>query len=152
MAEVCTPVAVVTTAAPDGTPHGTTVSAFMSLSMTPPMIVVALDRASELLAKIQASRRFGVNVLAAWQDRLAVQFAGKGGDKFTGVAWSSTIGLPRLADAIGWLTCEADAFLDGGDHILIPGHVYTAVATPAAPLAYHRRVFGTHSGSVVTPS
>lgn len=38
MAGVCTPVAVVT--AMDGArPHGTTVSAFASLSMTPPMVL-----------------------------------------------------------------------------------------------------------------
>ncbi len=44
MAGVCTPVTVVT--ALDGDrPHGTTVSAFASLSMAPPMVLVALDRA-----------------------------------------------------------------------------------------------------------
>jgi flavin reductase (DIM6/NTAB) family NADH-FMN oxidoreductase RutF len=145
MAEVCTPVTVVTTIA-DGLPHGTTVSAFTSLSLRPPMIAVALDLTSDLLVKIRRTRRFGVNVLGVSQDRLAVQFAGKGHDKFAGVAWSLDDGLPRLVDAIGWLTCRADSFLDGGDHVLVPGRVESAVAVPAPPLAYHRRVFGTHSG------
>lgn len=145
MAEVCTPVAVVT-AVLDGAPHGTTVGAFMSLSLSPPMVVVALDRGSDLLAKVRVTRTFGINVLAMSQDRLAVQFAGKGGDKFAGVTWSVADGLPRLADALGWLVCRAEAFLEGGDHILIPARVQTATATPAPPLAYHRRVYGTHSG------
>jgi flavin reductase (DIM6/NTAB) family NADH-FMN oxidoreductase RutF len=145
MAEVCTPVTVVTTI-DDGVPHGTTVSAFTSLSLRPPMIAVALDLTSDLLVKIRRTRRFGVNVLGVSQDRLAVQFAGKGSDKFAGVAWSPDEGLPRLVDAIGWLSCRAESFLDGGDHVLIPGRVESAVALPAAPLAYHRRVFGTHSG------
>lgn len=147
MAEVCTPVAVVTTAV-NGAPHGTTVGAFMSLSLSPPMVVVALDRASDLLAKVRLTRRFGINVLAMSQDHLAVQFAGKGGERFAGVTWSLADGLPRLADAIGWLACQAEAFLDGGDHILIRAHVQTATATPAPPLAYHRRVYGTHSGFI----
>jgi len=146
MSEVCTPVAVVTTIGADGLPHGTTVSAFMSLSLSPPMVVIALDRGSDLLAKVRETRRFGINVLGVSQDRLAVQFAGKGTDKFVGVEWSATEGLPRLADAIGWLDCTAHEFLDGGDHVLIPAIVVQADATPAPPLAYHRRVFGTHSG------
>jgi flavin reductase (DIM6/NTAB) family NADH-FMN oxidoreductase RutF len=45
MAQVCTPVTVVTTIA-DGVPHGMTVSAFMSLSLRPPVIAGALDLTS----------------------------------------------------------------------------------------------------------
>ena len=43
MAGVATPVSVVTGMA-GGLPHGTTVSAFASLSMDPPMVLVSLDR------------------------------------------------------------------------------------------------------------
>jgi flavin reductase (DIM6/NTAB) family NADH-FMN oxidoreductase RutF len=147
MAEVCTPVAVITTTL-DGIAHGTTVAAFMSLSLRPPMVVVALDRGSDLLAKVRLTRRFGINVLAMSQDQLAAQFAGKDGERFAGVTWSLVDGLPRLADAIGWLACKAERFLDGGDHVLIPAWVQTATAAPAPPLTYHRRVYGTHCGLV----
>jgi flavin reductase (DIM6/NTAB) family NADH-FMN oxidoreductase RutF len=150
MAEVCTPVTVVTTAL-EGVPHGTTVSAFASLSLRPPMVVIALDRGGELLAKVSVTGRFGVNVLGATQDALALRFAGKGEGKFTGVEWEDEGGLPRLADAIGWLSCRAGSFLEGGDHVLVPGVVEAASALPAAPLAYHRRVFGTHSRYVSMP-
>ncbi len=52
MATVCTPVAVVT--AMDGErPHGTTVSAFASLSVDPPMVLVALDARSDLLTLVR---------------------------------------------------------------------------------------------------
>jgi flavin reductase (DIM6/NTAB) family NADH-FMN oxidoreductase RutF len=145
MAEVCTPVTVVTTAV-DGQPHGTTVSAFMSLSLRPPMVVVALDRGSDLLAKVRLTRRLGVNVLGVSHHVLAVQFAGKGEGKFSGVAWSAADGLPRLDDAIGWLACRVEGFLDGGDHVLLTARVEDALAAPAPPLTYHRRVFGTHAG------
>ena len=147
MAEVCTPVAIVTTSV-DGSPHGTTVAAFMSLSLRPPMVVVSLDRTSDLLAKVRLTRRFGINVLAMSQDQLAAQFADRDGERFAGVSWSVADGLPRLDDAIGWLACTAETFLDGGDHILIPARVQTATATPAPPLTYHRRVYGTHCALV----
>jgi flavin reductase (DIM6/NTAB) family NADH-FMN oxidoreductase RutF len=52
------PVAVVTTVN-DGTPQGATVSSLASLSLTPPLVSVAFDRDSVLLARIQRARRFG---------------------------------------------------------------------------------------------
>lgn len=145
MAEVCSPVTVVTSVL-NGEPHGTTVSAFASLSLHPPMVTIALDLDSDLLAKVRSCARLGVNVLGSGQDRLAVQFAGKGGKKFTGVDWYLDHGLPRLGRAVGWLVCGVDQFVDGGDHILVLATVQHAASAPAAPLAYHRRVFGTHSG------
>src|SRR5690625_3651156 len=78
MAGVCTPVSVVTGL--DGaSPHGTTVSAFASLSLEPPMALVALDRGSDLLTLLHTTRRFGINVLGSGQSELALRFARKGG-------------------------------------------------------------------------
>ncbi|GIH14458.1 flavin reductase family protein [Rugosimonospora africana] len=147
MAEVCSPVTVVTSIE-DGQPRGSTVSSFASLSLRPPMVVVALGESSKLLAGLRRTRRFGVNILASDQDGVARRFAGRGGDKFRDVSWTETDGLPRLHDAIGWIVCRVDAFVAGGDHVLVPGVVERAVAEPGAPLAYHRRTYGTHSESV----
>jgi flavin reductase (DIM6/NTAB) family NADH-FMN oxidoreductase RutF len=145
MAEVCSPVTVVTSVH-SAQPHGTTISAFASLSLRPPMITVALDRNSDLLAKVRASRRLGVNILGSGQDWLAVQFARKGPDKFVGVDWYVDHDLPRLSRAVGWLVCTVEQLVDGGDHALVIAAVQHADCVPAAPLAYHRRVFGTHCG------
>lgn len=66
MAAVASPVAVVT--AMDGRRlHGTTVSAFASVSLTPPMVLVSLDNQSQLLAIIRRTGRFGLNVLGSHQ-------------------------------------------------------------------------------------
>ncbi|MDI2030496.1 flavin reductase family protein [Saccharopolyspora sp. TS4A08] len=144
MAGVCTPVSVVT--AMDGDrPHGTTVSAFASLSLNPPMVLVALDRASELLALVRRSDRFGVNVLADGQSALAKQFARKGSAKFHGVRWCPAGGLPRLDGASGWLACEVSGLVDGGDHVIAIGAILDADARGTAPLTYHQRRFGTHT-------
>lgn len=144
MAEVCAPVTVVT-ALVDGRPHGTTVSAFASLSLEPPMVTVALDRRSHLLALVRREGRLGVNVLGSGQDALAVQFARKGVDKFEGVAWTSERGLPRLDRAIAWLDCSVASVVEGGDHVIVLARVHSADVTPAPPLTYHRRGFGTHA-------
>lgn len=145
MAGVVTPVSVVTSVA-DGLPHGTTVSAFASLSMDPPMVLVALDRGSDLLALVRRTGRFGVNVLGSTQSTLALAFARKGGvGKFSGVPWELDHGLPRLPGAPGWLACDVTGLVDGGDHVIALARVVAAATLEGLPLTYHARVFGTHS-------
>src|SRR3984957_15902539 len=94
MATVCTPVSVVTAMAGDR-PHGSTVSAFASLSLNPPMVLVSLDLGSDLLRHIRGSRAFGLNVLHTGQAALAAAFARKGDDKFDGIRWVREDGIPR---------------------------------------------------------
>ncbi|UQB93132.2 MULTISPECIES: flavin reductase family protein [Mycobacterium] len=144
MASVCTPVSVVT-ALDDGRPHGTTVSAFCSLSLKPPMIVVCLDRRSTLLEIIRATGCFGVNVLSSDAARSALAFATKGEHKFDGVEWSLDRDLPRLSAAAGWVACSGALLVDGGDHVVVMGSVVRAESMAGRPLTYYQREFGTHT-------
>jgi flavin reductase (DIM6/NTAB) family NADH-FMN oxidoreductase RutF len=135
MAEVCSPVTVVTTVH-EGRPHG--------------MVTVALDHSSDLLAKVRQSGRLGVNVLGIGQDDLAVAFARKGVDKFAGIGWRLDHGLPRLDRTVVWLECDVTDVAAGGDHVVILAGVRTVSVAPAAPLTYHRRSFGTHAVDLPT--
>ncbi|MDT0330162.1 flavin reductase family protein [Nocardiopsis lambiniae] len=144
MAGVCAPVTIVT-AMDGGTPHGTTVSSFGSLSLRPPMVTVALGRGSRLLDRILRTRRFGVNVLGVGGEEVARVFAGRGEDRFRGVAWRAEHGLPRLDRVVGWAVCELDRAVPGGDHVLLMGVVVNADSTGASSLVYGNREFGTHS-------
>ena len=143
MAGACSSVSVVTTVAA-GVPHGTTVSAFCSLSVNPPMILVSLDNTSRLLRHVRDSGRFGLNLLASDQSDLARRFATKAGDKFAGVGHDLAGGAPRLSAAAGWVSCELHAELPGGDHTILLGTVSDAVSTGRTPLTYYSRSFGTH--------
>jgi flavin reductase (DIM6/NTAB) family NADH-FMN oxidoreductase RutF len=170
MAAVCAPVTVVTTmggttvgvtSAGEAGPHGATVSAFASLSLRPPLVTVALDRRSALLARIQQNGRFGVNVLGAGDDEIALRFASpvfagtafagpvfastSAAGRFAGVPWTPAHGLPRLDCAAAWAECELAQVVDGGDHLLLIGLVTHAESRQAAPLVYGHRTFGTHS-------
>ena len=145
MAGVCTPVAVVTSFEGED-PYGTTVSAFASLSMDPPMVLVSLGESSGLLATIRRSDRFGLNVLGSAQAALAGAFARKGGtDKFIGVPWEEAQGVPRIPEAPGFLACEVSDLVIGGDHIIVLGTVVAAEYAAGAPLTYHARTFGTYA-------
>jgi flavin reductase (DIM6/NTAB) family NADH-FMN oxidoreductase RutF len=143
MAGVCTPVAVVTTVS-GGEPYGTTVSAFTSLSLTPPMVMVALDERSELLRRLSAGSPLGVNVLRSGQSTLARVFARKGADKFSGVTWDLDAGAPRLGGGAGWLGCSVSGLVVGGDHVIVLAEVHRAEPGTGEPLTYHARTFGTH--------
>ena len=147
MAGVATPVSVVTTLT-DGHPHGTTVSAFASLSMTPPMVLVSLDRGSELLARLAVDSVFGVNVLGSGQAALALAFARKGSDKFAGVDWVAEDVAPRLTGSPGWLACTVSQLVAGGDHVIVLGDVRVVVREDFVRLTYHARTFGTHAAAV----
>ena len=142
LARVPTPVTVVTSHV-DRKPHGTTVSAFSSLSLDPPMILVSLDQRSDLLKIIADTGRFGVNVLAVGQQPLATAFARKGDDKFTDVAWYMDHGAPRLAGKGQWLVCRTEQLVTAGDHVIIIGLVEHADTHSFEPLLYRQRSFGT---------
>lgn len=145
MALMCTSVAVIT-ALQDGLPYGTTVSTFASLSMNPPMVLVSLDRNSQLLTVVREVGRLGVNILASTQADLAGTFATKSGtDKFDGISWHEDSNVPRLFDIAGFLSCAVDRLVEGGDHVIVLGTVLAADHAFESPLTYHRRAFGTHT-------
>lgn len=144
MAAVCTPVSVVT--AMDGDrPHGTTVSAFASLSMSPPSVLASLDQSSDLLPLILSSGSFGMNVLASHQAALAGRFARKGQDKFLGADWTLDHGVPRLAEVAHWIAAEVLETVTIADRIVVFGRVASLSSAAVAPLTYHDRSFGTHA-------
>ncbi len=143
MGSVAAAVSVVTTLV-DGDPRGATVSAFMSLSMDPPMIVVSLERSSRLLAGLEAGSPVGLNVLAAHQDQIALRFASRTDDKFSGIPWQLEQGAPALRDRHVWVSGRVARLVDGGDHALVLIDVVRAQAGTQAPLTYWQRTFGTH--------
>ena len=134
------PVSIVT-ASEAGVPVGTTVSAFCSLSAAPPLVLVALDLDSNTLRVIRETRRFGINVLAVGQEELALACARKGGDKFANHPWHDEGGIPRLDEAIGWVRCDVQDELPGGDHAVVVGLVRETEAHEGEPLIYYKREF-----------
>lgn len=145
MAHVATPVAVVTSQLA-GRPAGATVSAFASVSMSPAIVLVALDRGSETLELVTASALFGLNILGRDQHTTAMTFAGKGGAaKFDGTSWTLDHDVPRLGGTASWIACTVRELIDGGDHVIALGNVVHAHHQGGEPLTYHGRRFGTHS-------
>jgi flavin reductase (DIM6/NTAB) family NADH-FMN oxidoreductase RutF len=102
-------------------PHGITVSAFTSVSLDPPLVLVSINKAAhahELLAK----QPFAVNVLRAEQEGVARHFAGKTRPNLA-VQWEHGELVPCLRSALATVECEPWAAYDGGDHTLYLGRV-----------------------------
>jgi flavin reductase (DIM6/NTAB) family NADH-FMN oxidoreductase RutF len=143
MGNVAAAVSVVTTI-DDGVPYGSTVSAFASLSMDPPMLLVSLDNRSSLLSRLHIESVVGVNVLSAHQDQIGLRFARSGPDKFADIAWQVEDGAPALSDRHAWVAIAVSQLIEAGDHTLVLGRVLAADTNDAAPLTYWQRSFGTH--------
>lgn len=150
MAQVAAPVSVVTTYA-DGRPYGTTVSAFASLSMIPPMLLVSLQDTSHLLSLLDVGTSVGVNVLGARQAEVAGRFASRVEDKFEGVPWTFADGAPVLRDTHAWVAMKVSRLVTAGDHVLVLGDVLNAACGDDTPLTYHQRSFGTHQAHSTRP-
>lgn len=126
MAQFASGVAVVTTIHA-GEPYGTTVSAFCSVSIDPPMALVSLARSSRTLAMIRASGVYAVNVLLADSQRpLARRFAGRDprGKTFADILYhQGATGAPLFDEALARIECRVAAEYPGGDHALLLGSV-----------------------------
>lgn len=141
MARVPAPVTVITTEF-DGSPAGTTVSAFASLSIAPPMVLFALDNRGGMIERVRAAGRVGINLLSGGQESIALRFASRTlPDRFAGLGWREDHGLPRIDGAVAWLRCEQLTFVDGGDHTVVLGTVTDAQTDGDFSLSYHLRQF-----------
>ncbi len=137
-------VTVVTTTV-DGRDLGMTLSAFCSLSLEPPMILVCIDRAATLHDVLEEGVVFGVNLLAAGQEALSRRFASREpSDRFAGVGYArGALGAPLLDGTLAWLECRVSARHAGGDHTIVVGAVAETGVREASgrdggPLLYYR--------------
>jgi 4-nitrophenol 2-monooxygenase / 4-nitrocatechol 4-monooxygenase, reductase component len=132
-------VTVITTVGDDGNPYGLTATAFTSVSLEPPLVLVCVDKRSESHPHFHASRVFAVNFLAVGHEPLSRRFAVSGGDKFTDLAVHRGVtGAPLLAEALGYLECRTVDVAEGGDHTIFIGQVEAADAREGEPLLYFR--------------
>jgi len=147
MGSFLTGVAVMTTEA-EGAPHGMTANAVSSVSLTPPLVLVCVDRTAHMAAAVTSSKVFALSFLAEDQAALSNHFAdrarGLGEEEFVGIDWSvAATGARVLAGAVGFVDCRVDSIAEAGDHLIVIGEVVALGARDdLAPLAYFRAGYG----------
>ncbi len=146
-----TGVAVVTTWDSEH-PWGTTVNSFSSVSLQPPLVLVAFDRGRRIVPALRRTGRYAVNILGEEHQALSDCFAGGPAPAFAahagdderaelcGAEWRRGVtGLPVLVDAIAFLECTIVDVHPAGDHDLYLARVdaATAVGEQPMPLLYY---------------
>ena len=140
-------ITVVTTRDAAGHPLGLTVSAFCSVSLEPPLVLVSVDARSETHAGFKDSGMFAVSVLAEGQDEVSRLFARGGRKKFAAVPMQAgTHGLLLVPDALAHLECKVRASHPTGDHTIYVGEILSLSVRPGRPLVYHRGNYRQLSG------
>jgi flavin reductase (DIM6/NTAB) family NADH-FMN oxidoreductase RutF/DNA-binding GntR family transcriptional regulator len=122
---------------------GTTASAFSSLSLDPPMILVCLNQTSDTGSAIRRSRFFAVSVLRDDQQELARRFAVKSETKFEGLDIErGTTGAPLFSGALAHVQCRVIRATQGGTHTVFLAEALEATGCEGRPLTYFRGQFG----------
>ena len=133
-------VTVVTTRGHGGRDHGMTVSAFSSLSLSPPLVLFCIDRTASVYPVLTSAEWAVVNILSAEQEALSRRFSHLEPEaRFDGVGFTrGQHGAPVLDDVLGWLECRIVDRHPGGDHDILIAEVESATARDGRPLLYYR--------------
>lgn len=132
-------VTVVTTKAADGSDQGMTVSAFCSVSLEPPLVLVCIEKTASVYHALTVAPGFVVNILSARQEQIARRFSIVDIDRFEGVGFTrSSNGYAILDDVLGVIECHRVGRHDAGDHTIILGQVEATRVENGTPLLYYR--------------
>ena len=128
----------VVTVEEDGEVHGITVSAFISVSLTPPLILVSIEKRAKSHDVLARVGRFAVSVLGAGQEAVSNYYAGWRQPGQVVELARPDMGTPVVADALAWIDCSLHEAVDAGDHTLYLGHVEGLTTRDGEPLIYFR--------------
>jgi flavin reductase (DIM6/NTAB) family NADH-FMN oxidoreductase RutF len=136
MGHFATGVTVVTTDGAAGS-HGMTANAVASLSLDPPLVLVAVDKRAALLVYLLKNRCFAVNILRLDQEDLSRRFAIPGPKDFSDLnIIRAGTGSPVLVDGLAFLDCRVHDILPGGDHDIFVGEIVAGEYQGGEPLLY----------------
>jgi len=140
MGKFATGVTVITTNI-NGTIHGMTANAFMSVSLDPKLVVISIGEKATMLELIQQSGTFTVNILSTQQQEMSMLFAGQIKEERK-VNFGDLQGAPTIEGAIAQISCEvASAYIEG-DHTLFIGRVKEIRLEEGEPLLFFNGRYG----------
>lgn len=125
--------------------RGATVIAACSVSDTPPMVLVCLNRENAKNLAFVENGNFALNTLSERHEPLAVGFSGITGlpveERFALGAWDTiSTGAPTLTDAVAVFDCELIDTKDLATHRVLFGKVTgLRIGDSLRPLVYHGR-------------
>lgn len=126
-------------------PVGFACQSFASLSLDPPLVMLAVGKTSTSWPRIERAGRFCVNILAEDQRATCVALGRSGADKFADVPWrTSPHGTVVIDGALATVDCRLAAVQEAGDHYIVTGEVVDLAAQEnGRPLLYFRSRYAT---------
>jgi len=134
-------VTVVTGALDSGELFGLTVSAFTSVSLEPPLVLICIRNESTSTGLFKKSKRFCVNILAEDQRKIAETFSLSGENgRFLSLDFKiGKGGSPIITGSLGYIDCKITRFLEEGDHTIFFGQAIDVRGEEKPPLLYLNR-------------
>ncbi|TJZ52856.1 flavin reductase family protein [Streptomyces piniterrae] len=131
---------------PSGEDVGMTATAFLSVSLDPPLVMVSVRNDSRMDDLLADQPLWAVSVLSEKQRQIAGRFAMKGriSDRllFEGIPHvrGEAAGAPLIGGALATLECRTEQRMVAGDHTLVIGRVLTSSIPDedSGPLTYFR--------------
>jgi flavin reductase (DIM6/NTAB) family NADH-FMN oxidoreductase RutF len=118
--------------------NGMTANAVVSLSLDPPLLLVAVDRQGSMYQSLKQSDCFAVSILARNQEHLSRRFAEVGPKDFSGLELEeAATGAPILAGALAFADCRLVEVLVGGDHDIFIGELVAGELGSGEPLIFY---------------
>jgi len=119
---------------------GMTVSAFCSVSLSPPLVLICVDRRASMHELLLRHPKLGINIMASGNEAQSRRFADKKETRrFEGVPCrrgESTVML--LDDAMAHLECQLVHHYETGDHTIFIAEVERGGMRECPPLLYYR--------------
>lgn len=133
-------VTIITTLDDSGEPVGMTASAFVSVSLSPPLVLESIAKSAQMHTHLMCTERYAVSILAEDQSLVSNHFAGWGQEGFQPIL-TSLGGLPVIQSSLAQLTCKIVNRVDAGDHTLFIGCVeeLSLSTEQKGPLIYAKR-------------
>ncbi len=126
---------------------GFTATAFLTVSIEPPIVLVSVTNASSAAEILKSATSFAVNMLAHGQAELSGAFAR--GQTERAALWDSIpwepglIGAPLLGGTLGAFEARVRELVPAGDHTLVLGDVIAIHhGEGEGTLLYHNRGYG----------
>jgi flavin reductase (DIM6/NTAB) family NADH-FMN oxidoreductase RutF len=121
----------------DGVPQGMAASSFTSVSLTPPLVSLCIQRTSSTWPRLR-DRRLGLSVLAEGQDDACLRLSARNGDRFHDVEWEpGPHGSVFISGSSAWLECSLHEEVPAGDHLIALLRIHGLHTAENPPLVFH---------------
>jgi flavin reductase (DIM6/NTAB) family NADH-FMN oxidoreductase RutF len=115
-----------------------TPNAILSLSLDPPLILISVQKGSQMHGLLRRSDCFAANILRASQQHLSRRFAKQGPKDMTALETTeASTGAPILVDALAFADCRIRQVIAGGDHDIFIGEMLAGQASEGDPLLFY---------------